>query len=52
MAASITGPTDTIRPMWEMSLGEFLDGVVRRNPDKVFLEIAGQSTPTMTFTEG
>ena len=43
MAASITGPTDTIRPMWEMSLGEFLDGVVRRNPDKVFLEIAGQS---------
>ena len=49
MAASITGPTDTNRPMWEMSLGEFLDGVVRRNPDKVFLEIAGQAITYRDF---
>ena len=27
--------------MWEMSLGEFLDAAVRRNPDKVFVEMAG-----------
>ncbi len=42
MAARITGPTDATRPMWEMSLGEFLDEAVSRNPDKPFLEIAGQ----------
>ena len=28
--------------MWEMSLGEFLDAAVRRNPDKVFVEMAGE----------
>ncbi len=38
----ITGPADASRRMWEMSLGEFLDRAVSRNPDKVFLEIAGQ----------
>ena len=29
--------------MWEMSLGEFLGVAVRRNPDKVFVEMSGQS---------
>ena len=28
---------------WEMSLGEFLDGAVKRNPEKVYVEISGQS---------
>ena len=42
MAARITGPTDATRPMWEMSVGEFLERAVSRNPDKAFLEIAGQ----------
>jgi crotonobetaine/carnitine-CoA ligase len=28
--------------MWEMPLGEFLDAAVRRNPDKVFVEMAGE----------
>ncbi len=31
------------RPMWEMSLGEFLAQVVSRAPDKSFLQIAGQN---------
>ncbi len=31
------------RATWELSLGEFLDGVVQRNPDKVFLQIVGQA---------
>jgi crotonobetaine/carnitine-CoA ligase len=33
---------NTVRP-WERSLGEFLDEAVRRDPDKVFVEISGQS---------
>ena len=49
MAANITGPTDTARPMWEMSLGEFLSQAVSRQPDKVFLEIAGQSITYRDF---
>ena len=28
--------------MWEMSLGEFLDAAVRQNPDKIFVEMAGE----------
>ena len=41
MAATITGPADARRLMWEMSLGEFLERAAARNPDKVFVEIAG-----------
>ena len=41
--STITGPSDPDRLMWEMSLGEFLATSVNRNPDKIFLEIAGES---------
>ena len=41
MAATITGPADARRLMWEMSLGEFLERAAARNPDKAFVEIAG-----------
>ena len=41
MAATITGPADARRLMWEMSLGEFLERAAARSPDKVFVEIAG-----------
>ena len=41
MAATITGPADARRRMWEMSLGEFLERAAARSPDKVFVEIAG-----------
>ena len=40
--SDITGPKDPDRLMWEMSLGEFLDEAVARNPGKVFVEISGQ----------
>ncbi|MCS5657185.1 MAG: hypothetical protein NZ762_01860 [Dehalococcoidia bacterium] len=40
--STIAGPDGPGRPMWEMSLGEFLDAAVRRNPDKVFVEMAGE----------
>ena len=40
--STIAGPEGPGRPMWEMSLGEFLDAAVRRNPDKVFVEMAGE----------
>ncbi len=30
---NIIGPDDSRRLMWEMSLGEFLDAAVSRNPD-------------------
>ena len=40
--SSIAGPNGPGRPMWEMSLGEFLDAAVRQNPDKVFVEMAGE----------
>ena len=36
------------KPTWEMSLGEFLTQAVERDPDKVFLRIAGQ---TITYGE-
>ena len=49
MAATITGLGETQRPTWEMSLGEFLDQSVARNPDKVFLEIAGESITYREF---
>ena len=31
------------RMPWEMSLGQFVDEACRRQPDKVFVEIIGQS---------
>ena len=37
------------RAAWEMSLGDFLAGVVGRNPDKVFLQIAGQQITYREF---
>ena len=36
------------RQSWEKSLGEFLEAVVSANPDKVFIEIAGQQ---ITYSE-
>ena len=48
MAATITGPADARRLMWEMSLGEFLEQAVARNPDKTFVEIAGAA---LTYRE-
>ena len=38
----IAGPKDPSRLMWEMSLGEFLEEAVARDPGKVFVEISGQ----------
>ncbi len=49
MAASIVGPMDATRPMWEMSLGEFLDRAVSRNPEQAFLEMAGQAITYREF---
>ena len=40
--SDIVGPEDPTRLMWELSLGEFLDSVARRNPDKVFVEMGGE----------
>ena len=34
---------------WELSLGEFLEGAVGRNPDKVFLQIVGQEITYAQF---
>ena len=48
MAATITGPADGRRLMWEMSLGEFLERAAARNPDKTFVEIAGTA---LTYRE-
>jgi crotonobetaine/carnitine-CoA ligase len=47
--STITGPADSTRLMWEMSLGEFLAAAVNRNPDKTFLEIAGESITYWQF---
>ena len=48
MAATITGPADARRLMWEMSLGEFLERAAERNPDQTFVEIAGTA---LTYRE-
>ena len=40
--AEIVRPEDAHRLMWEMSLGEFLDQAVRREPHKVFVEMSGR----------
>ena len=37
------------RHSWEKSLGEFLDIVVRSNPDQIFVEIAGQQITYADF---
>ena len=37
------------RATWELSLGEFLEEAVSRNPDKVFLRIAGQAITYRQF---
>ncbi|MCI0784811.1 MAG: ATP-dependent acyl-CoA ligase [Chloroflexi bacterium] len=46
--ADIVRPEDTHRLMWEMSLGEFLDQAVRREPHKVFVEMSGHE---LTYSE-
>ena len=46
--ADIVRPEDAHRLMWEMSLGEFLDAAVRRDPHKVFVEMSGRE---LTYTE-
>ena len=49
--SDIVGPEDPTRLMWEMSLGEFLDSVARRNPDKVFVEMEGEEVTYGRFRE-
>ena len=49
--SDIVGPEDPTRLMWEMSLGEFLDSVARRNPDKVFVEMGGAEVTYGRFRE-
>nr|MCS5669262.1 AMP-binding protein [Dehalococcoidia bacterium] len=44
-------PTDTQKP-WEQSLGQFLEEVVSRNPDKTFIEIGGLSRTYQEFYDG
>ena len=46
---NIIGPDDSRRLMWEMSLGEFLDAAVSRNPDKVLVELSGQKITYRQF---
>ena len=38
----MNGQNGNERATWELSLGEFLEGAVGRNPDKVFLQIVGR----------
>ncbi len=44
-------PTDT-KKAWEQSLGQFLEEVVSRNPDKTFIEIGGLSRTYQEFYDG
>ena len=44
-------PTET-KKAWELSLGQFLEQVVARNPDKTFIEIGGLSRTYREFYEG
>jgi len=46
--SDIVRPEDAHRLMWEMSLGEFLDEAVRREPHKVFVEMSGHA---LTYSE-
>ncbi len=51
----MSNPEPTESPVerypWEMSLGEFLDGAVKRSPEKVFVEISGQSFTYRRFQQ-
>ena len=47
----ITGPEDRQGLMWEMDLAEFLREVVRRDPDKVFVEMHGEKLRYGQFQE-
>jgi crotonobetaine/carnitine-CoA ligase len=47
--SDIAGPSDPQRLMWEMSLGEFLETAVARDPEKVFVEISGQKITYRDF---
>ena len=49
MAASDIHSELEPRATWELSLGEFLEGAVSRNPDKVFLQIVGQEITYRQF---
>ena len=44
-------PTDS-RKAWEQSLGQFLEQVVARHPDKTFIEIGGLSRTYQEFYDG
>ena len=46
-----TKSTGTKKP-WEKSLGQFLEQVVARNPDKTFIEIGGLSRTYQEFYDG
>jgi hypothetical protein len=41
MSDTVGPSTGDSRSPWELSLVEFLDAAVGRNPDKVFVEISG-----------
>ena len=45
----MTGTAGKQSAAWEMSLGEFLQGAVNRNPDKVFLRVVGQAITYREF---
>ena len=47
----IIGPKDSQLPMWEMSLGEFVQAAVARNPDKTFVEVSGQVISYQDFLQ-
>ena len=47
----IIGPKDSQLPMWEMSLGEFVQVAVARNPDKTFVEVSGQVISYQDFLQ-
>jgi crotonobetaine/carnitine-CoA ligase len=50
---NIVGPDDPRgRKMWQMSLGEFLEAAVKRDPHKVFVEIGGRQITYRQFREG
>ncbi len=46
-----TGPRAPEKPMWEKDLAEFLRAVVRRDPDKVFVEMHGRKLTYGEFEE-
>ena len=40
-----------VRRPWELSLGEFLDAVAGRNPDKIFVEMSGRKLTYRNFQD-